>query len=173
MDMTMYYTIEERYLNAMETYFQCEYAKVKVMLEQILDEEPGFARAHFLLGIIYHGELRDLVKAEQSYQYCITFNPAFTDVYLPFMRLLSALGKHEQLEKLALQALGIEGVCKSCIYQILAQSYERNKQFSKALDYYHQAYMVDTSECTTDLIETKNRIYKKMMLNNGYRYQLC
>lgn len=173
MDMTMYYTIDERFLNAVERYFNGEYAKVKVMLEQILDEEPGFARGHFLLGIIYHHELRDLARAEQSYQYCIRFNPAFTDVYLPFMHLLNAQGRHVQLEQLAQQALGVAGVCNSCVYRILAQSHERNQQFSKALDCYQQAYLLDTNNCTDDLTETKNRLYKKMMLTNGYRYQLC
>lgn len=172
MDMTMYYTIDERYLNALDAYLGGEYAKSKVLLEQLLDEEPGYAKAHFVLGVIYHDELRDLKKAESSYQFCIKFDPHFPDVYLPYMLLLRGLGKQDELEQLAKQALNVGMVCKSCIHQQLAQSYERNQQFSLALDAYHQAYLLDTSECVTDFVETKNRILKKMMLTQEYRYQL-
>jgi tetratricopeptide (TPR) repeat protein len=51
------------------------------LLNNILFEEPGYAKLHHTLGCVYFYHAEDLKKAEQHFRLAIRFDPEFAEPY--------------------------------------------------------------------------------------------
>jgi tetratricopeptide (TPR) repeat protein len=152
--MNIYYTIDERYLKAIEKLNYGNIPKAKLLLEEILEEEPGYGKAHFHLGCIYYEYLVEYPLAVKHMELALQFEPEFPDVYHRYLWMLNELGCHEKLVSLAQKALHVRGICKACVYLELGNSHEKNRNWALALESYQEAYLQALSEY--DLNRSKN-----------------
>lgn len=139
--MNMYYTIDEKYLEALEKLDYGNIPEAKILLEGILESEPGYGKAHFHLACIYYEYLAEYPLAIRHMELALTFAPDFPDVYHRYTWILYELGCQAKLWEVSQKALKVKGICVACVYLTLANSYEKSGNWAKALQYYKEAYL--------------------------------
>src|ERR1700712_3788620 len=137
--MDTYYTIEEKYLQAVEELNYGETPKSLQLLNEILADEPLYYRAHFQIGKLYYYDLNDYNAAGYHFNLCTQLEPNFPDVYDHYINLLVFLNKESLVSKVATQALTIPGVVAADIYEAVALCYENNRKWNQAIVYYTEA----------------------------------
>jgi tetratricopeptide (TPR) repeat protein len=161
--MNIYYTIDEKYMKAMQKISWSQFPKAKLMLEEILSQEPGYAKAHHQLGCIYFYELQDYKIAGYHFNLAIQFDPLYPLVYLDYLKLLNDMEEHGLLMKTVEKALKIKGVCKSCVYNEAGISFEQKSDFDEALKYFHLGFMNGIQKCDIDKTKSnKERVEDKI-----------
>lgn len=171
--MDRYYTIEEKYLQAVEELNYGETPKSLQLLNEILANEPLYFRAHFQIGKLYYYDLKDYNAAGYHFKLCTELEPSFPDVYYHYVKLLVFLNKQSTLSKVADQALTIPGVDTADIYQSVALCYENNRKWEQAIVHYTEALMqVTNNQQKTYLEESLERVKFKMDKSKTYVYQL-
>jgi tetratricopeptide (TPR) repeat protein len=131
--------MEEQILEVDKLYEDGEYAECKRLLLDMLDQEPGFGRAHHLIGCLYYYILDDHDKAERHLRLAVKFAPKYPAAFVNYARVLNNLNRHETLLELVSEALKVEGMNKCIILMEKAKSYELNGGFKKALRVYYEA----------------------------------
>lgn len=139
--MDILYTIEEKYLEALEELDYGQPQKAHYLLKEIIQTEPDFARAHYLLGCIYHYKFKNYQAAGYYYETCISLEPEFPDVYIDHLSLLITLERHKMIEQTFKKALEVKGVCKSCIYERMGLYAEKLMQWLEAERYFQLAFI--------------------------------
>ena len=86
--MDIYLTIEEKYLQALDELWYGEPPKALQLLNEIIANDPLYARAHYQLGKIYYYEISDYLAAGYHFKTCAELEPQFPDVYFHYLRLL-------------------------------------------------------------------------------------
>jgi tetratricopeptide (TPR) repeat protein len=169
----IYYTIDEKYLKAVQKMDFGNNSKAKLLLEEILEDEPAYGKAHYRLACIYYFELQEYDRAIYHFDLTMRFTPSFPLLYVHYLQLLNFLDRHEQLKSLAVKALQVEGVCKSCVMSELGLSYEKQQSFKKAGKYFREAWLHAASGCDKEDIESHiERVNKKMRHLQPYRYEV-
>lgn len=131
--------MEEQIMEVDKLYEDGEYAECKRRLLDMLDQEPGFGRAHHLIGCLYFYILDDHEKAAKHLRLAVKFAPGYPAVYVIYARVLNYLNRHEELLKLVSEALKVEGMNKCIILMERAKSYELNGNRKEALNCYYEA----------------------------------
>src|SRR5262245_4359175 len=108
--------MEDQFLQADKLYDNGDYTECKRILCELLDQEPGFGRAHYLLGYMYYVALDDFERAAYHLKLAIKFAPRFPLGHLEYTYLLNYLNRHEELLEHAQVALKVEGVSQFTIY---------------------------------------------------------
>ena len=103
--MDTYYTIEEKYLQAVEEVNYGESPKAFQLLKEIIDNDPLYARAHFQLGKIYYYEIRDYQTAGYHFKTCMDLEPSFPDNYFHYLSLVVFLRMEKQANHIIEKAL--------------------------------------------------------------------
>jgi tetratricopeptide (TPR) repeat protein len=172
-DMETYYTIEEKYLQAVEEYQYGESPKSLHLLNEIIASDPLYARAYFQLGLIYYYELKDYQQAGYCFKTCNELEPAFPDVYEHYLHLLAYLNMEKGLNAVKEKALQTPGVDHAIVLNLLGQFAERNKNLLQARQYYQQAFAVVTVNSEMDEIEESlKRVEAKQERSSIYRYSI-
>ena len=142
--------IEEQFLLVDKLFGEGEFAQGKRLLEEILEQEPGFGRAHNHLGWLYYAKLDDYEKAAYHLKLAIKFSPGYPAGFLNYTYLLNYLNRHADLLVHAKEALKVEGVSKSVIYLEMGKSYEVNGFYKEAVKAYTEAkrYSLSNAELT-------------------------
>ena len=108
--MDTYYTIEEKYLQAVDELTYGENPKALKLLNEIISNDPLYARAHYQLGKIYYYEIKDYQAAGYHFETCVSLEPSFPDVYYPYMHLVVFLNMEKKVNDVAVKALTTPGV---------------------------------------------------------------
>ncbi|QHS57213.1 hypothetical protein GWR56_17325 [Mucilaginibacter sp. 14171R-50] len=171
--MDTYYTIEEKYLQAVEELSYGETPKALNLLNVLIANDPFYARAHFQLGKIYYYDLKDYQTAGYHFKTCMEIDPLFSDNYFDYLSLVVFLKMDKQVKHVAAIALNTPGVNSSAIYELLGLYAEKNKEWDKALIAYHNAYMeATTKEQLESTEESIVRVKLKMRQGIAYQYTL-
>jgi tetratricopeptide (TPR) repeat protein len=171
--MNIYYTIDEKYLKAIEKIYY-NTPKAKLLLEEIVEMEPGYGKAHFHLGSIYYDYLAEYTLAVRHFDLALKFAPEFPEAYHKYLCVLNDLEDHATLLKLSEKALKVRGICKSCVYHEVGLSYEKNRLWEKALENYKEAYMHAVTEYDMERNEKDMaRVMSKAKSTRKVRYVLA
>lgn len=151
--MDTYYTIEEKYLKAVEEVCYGESPKALNLLNTIIENDPFYARAHYQIGKLYYYELKDYKTAGYHFKTCIALESLFPDVYFHFLQLVVFMNMEIEVEQLILKALQVPGIDKASILELQALFFEKNKKWAKALETYHLAFFEATNKNQLENIE--------------------
>lgn len=171
MIMNIYYTIEEKYLKAEQKLNWGNTPKAKLLLEEILENEPAYGKAHYLLACIYYFDLAEYDLAKRHFDLAIKFSPNFPKTYYRYMTMLTDLGLKKHLLNLAEEAIKVNGICKAEVNFYQGQIYEKEKDWNKAIQFYREAYQ--NSICEDDLLRFEkdiDRVDKKINSLKKWKY---
>ncbi|MBI3520985.1 MAG: hypothetical protein HY062_16725 [Bacteroidetes bacterium] len=155
--------IEELFLKVDDYFTKGEFAEGKKVLEEILEYEPGYGRAHNHMGWLYYAKLDDNAKAEYHYKLAIKFAADYPAPYMNLTYLLNFLNRYNELVDHVNIALAIEGTVKSVLYNELGKAHEINANYSEAAKAYKNAirYSLNKDEMTMlneNLTRVKNKV---------------
>ena len=172
--MDTYYTIEEKYLQAVDELAYGETPKAMKLFNEIINNDAMYARAHYQLGKIYYYDVKDYQAAGYHFKTCVELEPSFPDVYFHYMQLVVFLNMERKVNEVAQKALPIPGVNAAAIYNLLGLFSEKNKNWPKAQQAYRQALMEVTCKKQKDDIEDSiDRIQLKVRQAKTYQYHLA
>lgn len=169
--MDILYTIEEKYLQAIEELYYGELPKALHYFNEIINIDPDYARAHYQLGSCYQYQFKNFQTAGYHYKKCIELEPEFPDVYEHYLKLAVTLQMHTLIRKIAEKALLIPGVNKALIYEGLGLYEEQQYHLEAAKEHYKKAAEIavsppDLSQFTDHL----KRIKEKQTANQKMQY---
>ena len=171
--MNTYYTIEEKYLQATDKLSYGKTPKALQLLNEIVSNDPLYARAHHQLGKIYYYDIEDYQTAGYHFKTCMELEPSFPGNYFDYLDLVVFLNMETQVSIIAAKALTVPGVDVADIYDLLGLSAEKNKKWSDALGAYNKAFEAVTDNSQREKIEEGiNRVKAKMQRNSAYQYTL-
>ena len=171
--MDTYYTIEEKYLQAVNEAVYGETPKGLQLFKEIINSDPFYARAHFQLGKIYFYEINDYQSAGYHFKTCIELEPSFPDIYYHYLNLVVFLNMNTKVKEVAAKALNTPGVDAADIHQLLGLFAEKNKNWADALNAYRTAFMeVTCKKQKGDVEGSIERIKAKIQQSQSYQYHL-
>lgn len=171
--MNTYYTIEEKYLQAIDKISYGKTPKALKLLNEIISNDPLYARAHHQLGMIHYYEIKDYQTAGYHFKTCMDLEPAFPDNYIHYLDLLVFLNMEKLVSAISTKALNTQGIDTAGIYDLLGLFYEKNKQWTKALEAYQKAFMeVTDNKEKSDIELSLQRVRSKMKQTLAYTYQI-
>lgn len=172
--MEILYTVEEKYLQAIEELNYGELPKALRLFNEIISADPAYARAYYQLGCFYHYQFKDYQTAGYHYKKCIDMEPTFPDVYEHYLKLVVTLEMHKLIIIIADKAIGVPGVCIANIYECLGLYEEKQQHYEAAAMQYKKAALSTSSQNDHNLIKEhlkritdKQKSAKKMV----YAYQ--
>ncbi|OOQ61626.1 hypothetical protein [Mucilaginibacter pedocola] len=172
--MDTYYTIEEKYLQAVDELSYGETPKALNLLNAIIADDATYARAHHQLGKIYYYDLQDYQTAGFHFKTCMQLEPSFPDNYYHYLSLVVFLKMERQVAAIAAKALEVPGVGIDEVYGLLGLFAEKNMEWQKALQAYRNAYMASTDKSMHDEYkESIVRVKDKMQQRDAYVYTLA
>jgi tetratricopeptide (TPR) repeat protein len=168
--MDTYYTIEEKYLQAVDELNYGETPKALNLLNELIANDPLYGRAHFQLGKIYYYDFKDYQTAGYHFKTCMELDPLFPDNYFHYLSLVIFLRMEKQVNAVAAESLKVPGVDASSIYELLGLYAEKNKEWNKASEAYRKAFMEATIK--EQLESTEQSIARvKLKIRQGVVYQ--
>ena len=171
--METYYTLDEKYLQAVDEMNNGEQALSLKLLNEILAEDPLYVRAHYQIGCLYYYDLLDYQSAGYHFKLCTEREASFPDVYIDYIDLLVFLNKEKLVYQTAEKALVVPGVNAAEIQYKMGRCAEGNKQWKPALNYYFEGLMLVTDNDTKrDLEEGISRVNFKLALSQKIRYSM-
>src|ERR1700741_3874613 len=108
--MEIYLTIEEKYLKAVDKMWYGKNPKALRLLNEIIADDPFYAKAHYQLGKLYYYEINDYQAAGYHFKTCTELAPDFPDAYFDYLHLLVFLGMGKLVESVKEKALAVPGV---------------------------------------------------------------
>ena len=172
--MDLLYTMDEKYLQAIEELYYGELPKALHLFNEIVNADPNYARAYYQLGSFYNYQFKDYQTAGFYYKKCIELEPDFPDVYEHYLKLLMVLKMHKTVEQLSQQALKVNGVRQDHIYESLGLYAETEQNYTLAKAHFQRAALIAPSTKTRDeLQEHLQRIQNKLKAKQQmvYAYQ--
>ena len=171
--MDIYLTIEEKYLQALDELWYGEPPKALQLLNEIITNDPLYARAHYQLGKIYFYEISDYQAAGYHFKTCAELEPQFPDVYYHYLRLLVFLNMEKQFKLVSDRALKVPGVNYASVYNLIGLFAERKREWTDAIDAYRNALLEATRKDEKDnLQESIERVKEKKRQVKKYNYEL-
>jgi len=155
--------IESQFLKAYEYIELGEICNAKLALDEIVMEDPTYARAHFLLGWIYFHFMADFKRAEKHVKLCYRYDPSFAPNYSVYADILTVQDKLDELIKLSVDALSVPGIDRSYIFYKLAHAKEAVENYTEAIKFIDKSKKYSTSpEWMRFISKEKTRIHKKI-----------
>ncbi len=171
--MDTYYTIEEKYLQAVDKISYGKTPKALKLLNEIISNDPLYARAHHQLGMIYYYEIKDYQTAGYHFKTCMELEPKFPDNYVHYLDLLVFLNMEKSVDAISAKALSTQGIDTAGIYDLLGLFYEKNKNWAAALVNYQKAFMeVTDNKDKADIELSLKRVRSKMKQTQAYTYHI-
>jgi tetratricopeptide (TPR) repeat protein len=171
--MDIYLTIEEKYLQALDELWYGESPKALQLLNDIIINDPLYARAHYQLGKLYHDNIGDYQAAGYHFKTCAELEPQFPDVYEHYLRLLVFLNMEKQFRLVSKKALQVPGVNYASVYNLIGLFAEKKREWTEALEVYRNALLEATCKDEKDNIqENIERVKEKKRQVKKYNYEL-
>ena len=154
--------VYEQYIRKAEKLFE-EYMieEGKMILEGLLEEEPGYGKAHNHLGWMYLYHEDEEEKAEMHLKYSILFDPSFAPTYLHLACLYIRKNEYQKALEILEKGLEAKDAYKVLIYELKGQSYEGLEQYSTALKNYKSALRFALNDWEASSIETNIKRTRK------------
>jgi len=169
--MDTYYTIEEKYLLAVEELKYGETPKSLQLLNEIIANDPLHSRAHFQLGKIYYYDLNDYNTAGFHFKTSNELEPNFPDVYFHYMHLLQFLQMEKQFEVVRAKAITVPGVNLASIFLLAGLIDERHKNWTAATENYRRAFLeVIDGTLKQEIEDSIKRVSQKVRKSQGISY---
>lgn len=146
--MDILYTVDEKYLQAVEELHYGELPKALHFFNEIINIDPEYARAYYQLGCFYYYQFKNYQTAGYYFKKCIELEAEFPDVYAVYLELLITMKMYKTVEIIAEKALEIPGVGKAEIYGRLGLNAELQQNLTAAKEQYHLALLA--AACDTD-----------------------
>lgn len=137
--MTDYNLVEEYFMQVDKLFAEQEYGKGKKLLEEILEIEPAYGRAHNHLGWLYYAKLDDYGKAEYHYKLAKKFAPDYPHGYINLSYILVETRRFDEAKENAGEALKVAAVNRAVIYNELGRVEELSGNYKEALKHYKEA----------------------------------
>jgi len=137
--MNNYSLVEEYFLKVDALFGEGDYAAGKQLLEEILQMEPDYGRAHNHLGWLYYAKFDDFKKAGYHMRLAMKFTPAYPAGWMNYCYLLNELNEAAELKTHALQALKVKGINRALVHNELGRSAEMNGELHSAIEHYREA----------------------------------
>lgn len=132
------------------------------LLNRLLFEEPGYARLHYVLGMIYFDQADDLKLAEKHLRLAIQFDPSYADPYWYLGRLLLHEEKLDEAIAVFRKGLKARKAKKSELLEETGKAYELKKKFRKAIRHYKKALSFSAELWNCKILEESiNRCKRK------------
>lgn len=131
--------LEQYVLDAEREFEQQDYLQGKSYLESALQEDPTYGKAHNHMGWLYLFFLNDLIKAEQHLRLALKYTSGYAAPYIHMISLLFEAKRMDEHLALLQEALNVQGVSNSHIYNDLGTHFEVKGEYRKALRYYKEA----------------------------------
>jgi tetratricopeptide (TPR) repeat protein len=119
-----------------------DYEKTGQNINKVLNLDPNSSKAYFLKGIALE-ENGDTIKAVESYQKAVAFDPQYFDAFIQ-LGSLYALKKSPLAAGYFNSALSVKPNSKETLY-MLGMFYQENEQPEKALDTYKRMINLDST----------------------------
>lgn len=158
------YEVENLFLEVSKAIDERDLSQAKHLLEEILNIDPGYGRAHNHLGWIYETKIKDFKKAKLHYELAIKFcKGTYPVTYVNYAYLLIEFGHLELAEKIISEGLEIRGADKSTLLYQKGKVNEHKFNFTKALKLYLEAQKVCFNRDFFALLESEiERLKLKM-----------
>ncbi len=171
--MDIYLTMEEKYLQALEELWYGESPRALQLLNEIIANDPLYARAHYQLGKLYHDNIGDYQAAGYHFKTCVELEPLFPDVYDHYLRLLVFLNMEKQFWLVSEKALQVPGVNFASVYNLVGLFAEKKKEWGDAIEAYRTALLEATCKDEKDnILESIERVKGKKRQVKKYNYEL-
>jgi len=151
--MDILYTVEEKYLQAMDELHYGETPKAMHLLKELIATDDTYARAYYGLGIIYHYYIKDYKAAGYYYQTAMDLDNAIPDLYEDYIKLLVKLQWHKKIEQVTAKILEVPGINLAKLYETLGVYEEQRLDFVLAKQYYQKAALIAVVEKEHDLLQ--------------------
>jgi tetratricopeptide (TPR) repeat protein len=162
------YLAEQYFIEAIELICEWKYADAKKKLEEIVEMEPGYGRAHFKLGWLYYFKFSDFERANYHLRLAIKVSPEFPVSYYTYAYLLNEINHPAAMKIHAAKSLAVRGIDASIIYNELAKSFELNGNYAEAISNYRSALKVSLCNDQVDEIQKNiERVKTKMKTFGG------
>jgi tetratricopeptide (TPR) repeat protein len=109
------------------------------LLEKLLYEEPGYARLHHALGIVYFCYADKPEQAEQHLRLAITFDGKFAEPYWYLGKLLSDEDRLDEAIQVYQFGMTAKRARKAELLSETGRAYELKKKFKMAIRHYKKA----------------------------------
>ncbi|MFT4661785.1 MAG: tetratricopeptide (TPR) repeat protein [Patiriisocius sp.] len=157
----------EEYLKLIDKLWEAgDYEKGSEMLKSILQEEPGFSKAHYYEGWYAQYHLKDKKQARLHYEYAIHFDPLYCDIYINFSQLLVEELDEKRLRRLIKSTKDIKEVDKAELYNDLGRILEIKEKyveasacFKEGLKYTTDAYSMSNIKNNRKRVRSKKRMF--------------
>jgi tetratricopeptide (TPR) repeat protein len=133
--MERYMDAEARFLHADTLIERGEIVEAKAVLEELINDEPDYGRAHNHLGWIIRTRFSDFERAAYHLRLAVKFAPEYPAGYINYARLLLEMGEFSHVEKLTRKALEVKGMNKVDAYYFLAVAVEMNQGAAEGMKY--------------------------------------
>jgi len=151
--MDILYTVEEKYLQAMEELNYGETPKALYLLREIIKEDDTYGRAYYSIGVIYHYYLKDYNAAGYYYKTSMVLEMQIPDLYEDYLKLLVILQLHKTIAQVAELALKVPGVNLTAIYETLGLYEEQRQDFALAKQHYQKAALLAVVDKEHNLLQ--------------------
>lgn len=109
------------------------------LLEKLLYEEPGYARLHHTLGIVYFYHADKPEKAEHHLRLAIRFDEKFAEPYWYLGKLLSDDDRLDEAIEVYKSGMKAKRAQKAELLSETGRAYELKKKFKMAIRHYRKA----------------------------------
>ena len=152
--MSEYNLVEEYFLQVEKMFDSGEYTDGKRLLEEILDMEPGYGRAHNHYGWLFYAKFDNYAKAEYHYRLAVKFAPDYPYGYFNLSCLLIDLKRYEEARTHANEALNVATINRSTMYNELGRIEEMCGNFKAAVANYSEAIRLSMSSNQIEAYKT-------------------
>lgn len=132
------------------------------ILNDLLYEEPGYAKLHNVIGWVYLYYTDEAAKAEMHFKTAMKFDPTYAAPYLHLGWMYLSRGVYVEALGYLEQGLVKAGANKVAFIEYIGQAYELRGNIKKAIQYYVSARhaSIDSHEFTR-LSDSIKRCRKK------------
>lgn len=119
------------------------------LLVKLLYDEPGYARLHHALGIVYFCYADKPEQAEQHLRLAIQFDEKFAEPYWYLGKLLSDDDRLDEAIEIYQHGLKAKRAQKAELLRETGRAYELKRNFKKAIRHYKKAlgYSAELKSC--------------------------
>lgn len=143
------------------------------LLNEIIADDPFYAKAHYQLGALYYYNIKDYQTAGYHFKTCIELAPGFPDVYYHYLHLLVFLNMGKAMQSVKEKALVVPGVNIASIHNLAALFAEKQKEWDVAIAGYREAMINATCKAEKDHIEESiERVKSKKKQSKKYNYEV-
>ena len=144
--MSLFNPIEELRLRVEQYFEEGNYTEGCRVLEEILDEEPGYGVAHNFLGWVYYNKFENAKRAMYHYRLAIRFAPNYAPAYVNLSYVLIDNKMYEEATANANAALKVPSTDAPVIWNELGRIAELTGNYREAVKHYREAIRLSLNQ---------------------------